>query len=184
VDPASEHPAFTQEYFAPILVTTALPGADAAEFLANAVTFANERLHGNLGANLIVHPDTDRKAVDAAIADLKYGCIGVNAWVGFVFLAGKAAWGAFPGNTDEDIESGTGFVHNALLFGRPQKNVVRAPFRPLPRSARHLGRTIAVKPPWFLNNRTALSTAKQFTGFAADPGVVRLPGLFASALRG
>ena len=108
----------------------------------------------------------------------------MNTWAGFVFLAAKAAWGAFPGNTDDAIESGTGFVHNALLFDRPQKNVVRSPFRPFPRSARHLGTTLAVKPPWFLTNRTALSTARQFTRFAAAPHAAKLPALFASALRG
>jgi aldehyde dehydrogenase (NAD(P)+) len=184
VDPDSDHPAFREEFFGPVLVTTALPGADAAQFLRHAVDFANTRLKGNLGANLVVHPDTDRIAVERAVADLRYGCIGVNAWAGFAFLAAKAAWGAYPGNGEDDIESGIGFVHNALLFDRPQKNVVHAPFRPFPRSARHRGTTIAVKPPWFLTNRTALSTARQLTEFAAAPGARKLPGLFASALRG
>ena len=64
VDPDSDHPAFREEFFGPILVTTELPGADAAEFLPAAVAFANDRLHGNLGANLVVHPDTDADVVD------------------------------------------------------------------------------------------------------------------------
>lgn len=187
VDPTSDHPAFRDEYFGPIYVTTTLPGADAAEFLANAVDFANNNLHGNLGANVIVHPSTARALgpnLDQAIEDLKYGSIGINVWSAFVFLASRGAWGAFPGNTAGDIQSGTGVVHNALLFDRPQKNVVRAPFRPFPRSVRHGHTTMAVKPPWFLSNRTATSTARQLTAFAADPKPQRLIGLFASALRG
>jgi aldehyde dehydrogenase (NAD(P)+) len=187
VDPDSDHPGFHDEFFGPIYMTTALPGRHPAEFLHNAVDFANDRLHGNLGANLIVHPDTFKELgpeFDRALEDLRYGAIGVNAWSAFVFLAARGAWGAYPGNTPEDIQSGTGVVHNALLFGSPEKNVVRAPFRPFPRSARHGHSTIAVKPPWFLTNRTATATARQLTHFAADPKPQRLIGLFASALRG
>ena len=122
--------------------------------------------------------------LDEAIEALRYGSIGVNVWSAYVFLASRGAWGAFPGNTPADIQSGTGVVHNSLLFDRPQKNVVRAPFRPFPRSARHLHATFAVKPPWFVTNRTATATARQLTHFAADPQPQRLVGLFASALRG
>lgn len=187
VDPTSDHPAFRDEYFGPIYVTTTLPGADAGEFLANAVDFANNTLHGNLGANLIIDPGTAKalgSKLDQAIEALEYGSIGINVWSAFVFLASRGAWGAFPGNTRGDIQSGTGVVHNALLFDRPQKNVVRAPFRAFPRSLRHGAATMAVKPPWFLSNRTATSTARQLTAFAADPKPQRLIGLFASALRG
>lgn len=187
VDPASEHPAFTEEFFGPMYVTTSLPGDDPEEFLSTAVDFANERLMGNLGANLIVDPATEgthRGAIDQAVADLRYGCIGINAWAGVVFLTSRAAWGAYAGNSADDIRSGSGVVHNSLMLDRPQKNVLRAPFRPFPRSVRHGAMTMAVKPPWFLENQTSASTARQFTHFAADPTPSRLPSLFASALRG
>lgn len=187
IDPESDHPAFAEEFFGPLYVTTALPGDTVEEYLSNAVEFANDRLVGNLGANLLVDPDTARKhrsALDATVADLKYGCIGVNAWAGVVFLTSRAAWGAYAGNTLADIQSGAGVVHNSLMLGHPQKNVLWAPFRPFPRSARHGAITMAVKPPWFLENHTSYSTARQFTYFAADPSPTRLPGLFASALRG
>jgi len=187
VDPQSDHPAFRTELFGPIYVTTTQPGDDPAAYLRHAVAFANDRLHGNLGANLIVHPSTARElgpVLGEAIQALRYGSIGVNAWSAFVFLASRGAWGAYPGNTSQDIQSGTGVVHNSLLFDKPQKNVLRAPFRPFPRSARHLHATFAVKPPWFVTNRTATATARQLTQFAADPHPQRLVGLFASALRG
>ena len=206
VDPQSDHPAFRTELFGPIYVTTSLPGyadghghghghgnghgnghGDAAAYLRAAVEFANGRLHGNLGANMIVHPDTAKRlgpVLDEAIAALRYGCIGVNAWSAYVFLASRGAWGAYPGNTVDDVQSGIGVVHNSLLFERAQKNVIRAPFRPFPRSALHLHGTLAVKPPWFVTNRTALATARQLTRFAAHPKPQALVGLFAAALRG
>jgi aldehyde dehydrogenase (NAD(P)+) len=187
VDPHSDHPAFHDEMFGPIYVTTALDGADAGHFLATAVQFANKHLHGNLGANIIVHPQTAKDLgprLDQAVADLEYGCIGVNVWSAFAFLSPRAAWGAFPGNTPEDIQSGTGVVHNALLFDSSQKSVVRAPFRPFQRSLRHPLDGLTVKPPWFLNNRTARSTARAFTMFAADPHPKHLPSIFLPAVRG
>ncbi len=187
LDASSDHPAFRSEFFGPIYVTTDLPGNTVEEYLEAAVDFANNRLAGNLGVNMIIDPMTAQRhadAVDAAIADLRYGCIGVNAWSAVAFLTSRAAWGAFAGNDSLKIESGSGFVHNSLMLERPQKNVVRAPFRPFPRSAKHLGLTMAVKPPWFLQNATSAHTARQFTHFAAQPHPLRLPGLFASALRG
>jgi aldehyde dehydrogenase (NAD(P)+) len=185
VDPTCDHPAFAEEFFGPMYVTTSLPGTGPQEFLHAA--FVNERLMGNLGANLLIDPATEhrhRAALDQAVADLRYGCIGVNAWAGVVFLTSRAAWGAYAGNTADDIRSGYGVVHNSLMLDRPQKNVLRAPFRPFPRSLRHGGLTMAVKPPWFLENQTSASTARLFTHFAADPKPSRLPSLFASALRG
>lgn len=187
VDPTQDHPSFSEEFFGPMYVTTSLPGDTTDEYLANAVAFANDRLMGNLGANLLVDPETahrHRRALDAAVADLRFGCIGVNAWAGVVFLTSRAAWGAYAGNDIDDIGSGSGVVHNSLMLENTQKNVIWAPFRPFPRSAFHAGRTMAVKPPWFLGNTTSLATARQFTHFAADPRPGRLPSLFASALRG
>ncbi|MBP7405534.1 MAG: aldehyde dehydrogenase [Candidatus Microthrix sp.] len=187
VDSDSDHPAFHDEMFGPIYVTTALADSDPADFLMSAVEFANEHLHGNLGANIIVHPKTARylgERLEEAIAALKYGCIGVNVWSAFAFLSPRAAWGAYPGNTPDSIQSGTGVVHNSLLFDRSQKSVARAPFRPFQRSWSHPRGGLTVKPPWFLDNRTALQTARAFTMFAADPQPVRLPRIFLPAVRG
>jgi aldehyde dehydrogenase (NAD(P)+) len=187
VDPDGDHPGFHDEMFAPIYLTTAIAGTDPGDFLTKAVAFANERLHGNLGANILIHPQTAKELgtrLEQAIADLRYGCIGVNVWSGFVFLSPRAPWGAHPGNTATDIQSGIGVVHNALLFDRSQKTVARAPFRPFQRSLRHPREGLAVKPPWFLDNSTALSTARAFTLFAADPTPTRLPGIVTHAVRG
>ena len=58
--------AFSTEYFGPVLGVAELPGTGAA-FLDAAVAAANERLHGSLGANVIVHPKTI-KSLGAASA--------------------------------------------------------------------------------------------------------------------
>ena len=187
VDPDGDHPGFHDEMFGPVYITTAIDGADPGDFLAKAVAFANERLHGNLGANILIHPQTAKELgpqLEQAIADLRYGCIGVNVWSAFAFLSPRAAWGAYPGNTATDIQSGTGVVHNTLMFDRSQKSVTRAPFRPFHRSLGHPLEGLTVRPPWFLDNSTARSTARAFTMFAADPKPTRLPGIFIPAVRG
>ncbi|HEY5340069.1 MAG TPA: aldehyde dehydrogenase family protein, partial [Candidatus Aquilonibacter sp.] len=157
IDARGDDPAFTVEAFSSILTIASLPG-DADAFLRDAVTFANERLWGTLGANIVVHPATMRshaRQLDAAIAGLRYGCVAVNAWTGVGFLLAETTWGAFPGHTLDDVRSGIGVVHNALLFDRAQKSVVYAPFAPFPRSLAGYGMTMLPKPPWFVTNRLA-----------------------------
>lgn len=178
---------FNEEFFAPIFATTEIAAPSASEFLGEAVRFSNETLQGTLGANIIVHPQTAKELgddLDQAIADLRYGTIAINAWTGVGFLLGRAAWGAYPGHTLDDIQSGQGTVHNALLFDQPQKTVVKAPFRPFPRGVAHGSFYLSPRPPWFVTNGTAKTTGKRLTYYAGDGKVTRLPGIFASALRG
>jgi len=134
-----------------------------------------------------VHPKTRRRLgadFDRAIAALHYGGIGINAWSAAAFLIPRAAWGGYPGHTYTDVQSGIGVVHNALMFDKPLKTVVSAPFRPFPRSIRYGENTLFPKPPWFLTNKTSESTARKLTEFTAAPSPTKLPPLFASALRG
>ena len=178
---------FQEEAFGGVLAETRLPGADARAFLTNAVAFCNDTLWGTLGANLLIHPATLRELGDAfedAIAGLRYGCIGVNAWTGLGFLLAQSTWGAFPGHARNDIQSGHGVVHNSLLFDRPQKSVVRAPFYPFPRGLGHGQVSILPKPPWFVTNKQAREVLRKLTFFEASPSPLRLPGIFFSALRG
>lgn len=178
--------ALNVEYFAPVLAVKELPGAGLA-FLRAAITVANEEFVGTLGVNVIAHPRTLRaagEAFDQALADLRYGAIGVNVWTGFGFLTARATWGAFPGHCLTDVGSGMGIVHNALLLDGAERTVIRGPFRP---SHRALGAgefTLSPKPPWFVGNRTQATTGRRLTAFAAKPGWGKLPGIFASALRG
>jgi aldehyde dehydrogenase (NAD(P)+) len=186
LDPDGDHYGFGNELFGPAMVTTSLPG-DAREFLRRAVEFCNDRLYGTLSVNLVVHPKTRRKLgeeFDRAIATLRYGGIGINVWSAAAFLIPRAAWGAYPGHTYTDVQSGIGVVHNALMFDKPLKTVVSAPFHPFPRSITAGENTMFPKPPWFLTNKTSESTARKLTEFAAAPSAAKLPALFTSALRG
>lgn len=187
VDSTIDEPCFRDEYFSPVLTTVSLDGDDPAAFLKAAVQFANEKLDGTLGANIIIHPKTAKAIkgeLDQAISDLKYGGIGINAWCAMGFLAAGGAWGAFPGHTMDDIQSGKGVVHNAFLFEKPQKTVINGPFRNFPRSALSGDTHMSPRPPWFVTNKTAHNTGKKLTYFAGDGSLLRLPGIFASALRG
>ncbi len=178
--------AFTTEYFGPVLGVTELPGT-GADFLDAAVATANDRLHGTLGANIVVHPRTIRELgvrLRRAIADLRYGTIGINAWTGVGYLTPRATWGAFPGHTPDDVQSGIGIVHNALLLADTERTVVTGPFRPLPRSILHGEASISPTPPWFVGNRTAATTGRRLTDFAVRPRWRALPAIFAAALRG
>ncbi|RZU53756.1 acyl-CoA reductase-like NAD-dependent aldehyde dehydrogenase [Krasilnikovia cinnamomea] len=178
--------AFGTEYFGPVLGVAELPGT-GLEFLNAAVHLANERLHGTLGANLVIDPRTQRmlgEHLREIIARLRYGTVGVNAWTGVGYLTARATWGAFPGHPLDDIGSGRGVVHNSLLLHRPERTVVYGPFRPLPRSVITGQFSITPKPPWFVTNRTAATTGRRLTAFAARPRWTALPGIFASALRG
>ncbi|MFA3873083.1 aldehyde dehydrogenase family protein [Streptomyces sp. MMCC 100] len=177
--------AFTTEYFGPVLGVAELPGT-GTQFLNAAVAAANEQLHGTLGANLIAHPDTLKalgRHLHSAIADLRYGTVAVNAWTGVGYATSRATWGAYPGHTLDDVQSGIGTVHNALLLDHTERTVVTGPFRPAPHFVL-LGKTIiSPRPPWFVSNTNAASTGRRLTEFAAHPRWQDLPALFASALR-
>jgi len=185
-DNADEY-LFNQEVFVGALGQTSLPGSNPSEYLKNAVQFCNEKLWGTLGANILIHPKTIKELgpdFENAIADLRYGSIGVNTWCALAFLTAECTWGAFPGHTSTDIQSGIGVVHNTRLFEKPEKTVVYAPFTPFPRNILKGELHMFPKPPWFVTNKQAHNVSRRFTYFQANPGPLHLPGLFFYALRG
>jgi hypothetical protein len=143
-------------------------GPSAVRFLERAVAFANERCWGTLSCCMLVHPvieDEHPDEVARAVADLRYGGIGINVWPGLIYGLVTPSWGAFPGHTAEDIQSGTGVVHNAFLFDHPEKSVVRAPFR------------IRPTPAWFSDHKNLRELGKRLVAFEAKPswgGFVRV----------
>jgi len=177
------------EYFAPVLGVVALPGTGQA-FLDAAVAYANDRLQGTLGANLLIDPATEKSlgsGFGRAIAELRYGSIAINGWTAFGFITPTLTWGAYPGSTIDDVGSGIGVVHNALLLDDVERSVIRGPFRPFPRSLPVLnggGRlSILPKPPWFVSARTGAAVSEGLTRFRADGGIIGLLKTLAKALR-
>lgn len=61
---------------------------------------------------------------------------------------------------------------------------MRGPFRPAPRALLHGEVSLSPKPLRFVTNRTAATTGRLLTGFAARPRWSALPKIFLSALRG
>ncbi|GEM35132.1 putative aldehyde dehydrogenase [Nocardia neocaledoniensis NBRC 108232] len=186
IAPSPAEPLLAEEYFAPVFGVVEIPGT-GAEFARAATRTANDAFAGTLGVNVIAKPETIDElgaAFDLMVEDLRYGTVAINAWTGVGYLTPTASWGAFPGHTIEDVQSGIGVVHNAWLIDGVERTVVRGPFRPAPRSLLRGELALSPKPPWFVGNKTAASTGRLLAGFAADPGWLRLPAIFASALRG
>jgi hypothetical protein len=185
VDPHSGASILTDEVFAGVLGVVRLPGKTVEQFLDNAVEFANEVLPGTLGAVIAIDPKTRKQnaqAFDDAMTRLRYGAIGINTWTGMAFAL--TTWGAFPGNTAQDIGSGTGMVHNTFMLPRPQKAVVEIPFRPAPRSLFNRELTLSPKPVFFITNKTAETTVRRLARFLVHRNPIALPRIFLSALRG
>ncbi|GAA2235445.1 aldehyde dehydrogenase family protein [Promicromonospora sukumoe] len=185
VEVAPGDPACADEYFAPVLAWTQVPGEGTA-FLRAAVDLANDALSGTLGANVVVRPQDRRRmgaAFDRAIADLRYGTVAINAWTGVGFLLAGASWGAFPGHTTADVGSGIDVVHNGYLLSGPERSVVTGPFRPFPRSVLHGELSLFPKPPWFSGSRSVTETGRQLTRYAAAPSWRRLVPVLLAAFR-
>jgi aldehyde dehydrogenase (NAD(P)+) len=178
---------FRSEVFASVLTVTSVAADDPGDYLLAAIDFANDRLLGTLGANIIIHPETMKalgERFEQAVSKLRYGFVAVNSWTGVGFLIAQASWGAFPGHTPDDIQSGTGVVHNSLLFDRPQKSVIYQPFYPFPRGLRHGQAAMLPKPPWFITNKRAHKIGQRLVEFEAAPNPLRLVPIFSEALRG
>ncbi|MDF1666574.1 MAG: aldehyde dehydrogenase family protein [Planctomycetota bacterium] len=171
---------FTTEAFCGVLAETTLPGADAAEFLDNAVEFCNNTVWGTLNACIIVDPKTEQsdkvhKSLEKAKELLRYGTIGINHWPALGYCLASTPWGAFPGHTLEDIQSGIGVVHNTYLFNKSEKTVIKGPFRLS---------ILDPVPPWFVTNSRTHITARKLTKFEAAPSLFKLPGIAVSAALG
>ena len=133
----------------------------------------------NAVANVTLTPtERQRQNVDAVHsrglefgAGLRFGTVSINHWAGVNFGMMTTTWGAFPGHDLYDIQSGCGVVHNTLMFHKPQKTVLKGPFRTSP------------KPPWFVSHGNVHNLAETLADFETEPSVFKLPRLFWHALR-
>jgi hypothetical protein len=89
-----------------------------------------------------------------------------------IYGLGVTSWGAHPGHTPADIQSGTGVVHNTFLFDHPQKAVLRAPFR------------IKPTPVWFADHKNLAEVGKKLIAMEADPSWGNLVRVAIAAVRG
>ncbi|MHB2029366.1 MAG: aldehyde dehydrogenase family protein, partial [Acidimicrobiales bacterium] len=155
---------------------TALEASSPAAFVRAATDFCNDVLWGTLSMTLLADPRAMRDpetgpAIEEAIGKLCYGSIGVNVWHALSFAFATTTWGAYPGHSLDDIQSGRGVVGNAFLFARPQKSVVRGPFRSTP------------EPAWFATNANAAAIMQRLVDFEARPSWAKVVGLLGAALK-
>jgi aldehyde dehydrogenase (NAD(P)+) len=190
MSPIGEGNAYAKsvEVFAPALSVAELPGSDAEAFLKAAIAYANTELYGTLGANIVIHPKTiaqiGRARFEEMLVDLRYGTIAINTWTALGFLSPQATWGAFPGHTLVDVQSGIGTVHNTCLFDQPERTVVEAPFKPFPRNLLSFSFTLLPRPPWFITNRKGHILGRLLVAFQYRPSFWKIPRIFLNALLG
>jgi len=177
-----------EEVFAPAMTIYEINTTDPATYLRAAVKYANDDLYGTLGANIVIHPQTIKQIGKAQfeeiITELRYGTIAINTWTGLGFLTPACPWGAFPGHTLEDVQSGIGFAHNTYMFDKPERVIVRAPWRPFPRNLLSGDLTLLPKPPWFVTNKKQHKVGMLLTRFQHSPSILKLPRIFLNALLG
>lgn len=172
LDPNVPQKAFQDEAFCGILHEVALDFKDE-EYLLKAAEFVNEKLWGNLSASILIEPQAmKRQPWREAVRLLRYGAVGVNIWPGLVFALVNLPWGAYPGNTSADIQSGQGWVHNTAGVENPQKAVLRSAF------------WTPYAPPWHAGNSRMLGLARVLTDFEYKPGFLSLIKAHVEVLRG
>ncbi len=188
VDPDAENEvAFTTEAFGPMLAQTSLPAPTPEAFLDAAVAFANDRLFGTLAATLLIHPETEKQlgdGLDDAIDRLRYGAVGVNEWHLWAAVFSQCPWGGAPGQPLYDVQSGRGFVHNSLMFDRPEKTVIRNTFHLAPQAWRYGGAQVANRPLISATHPLGPAAGRAFTAMTTDPRWRRLPALLTALVRG
>mmetsp|Transcript_89710 Transcript_89710/g.159422 ORF Transcript_89710/g.159422 Transcript_89710/m.159422 type:complete len:574 (+) Transcript_89710:93-1814(+) len=120
--------AFQNEAFAPVLAVATAECQSAEDFPAEAARAVNTHLYGNLSC-VLIWPDQRSEALDRAIHELNYGCVGVNVWPALGYSNPLGVWGAAPGKYSvEDPQSGNGFIGNHADVPNICKNLLLGPF--------------------------------------------------------
>ncbi|MEC7985151.1 MAG: aldehyde dehydrogenase family protein [Myxococcota bacterium] len=169
-----EH-AFKVEPFCGILCVSKIDATSASDYLEKVVPFCNDHIWGTLSCNLLIDDATAKSqapSLEKAIRDLRYGTVAVNAWNGVSYGMCTTTWGAYPGHTLEDIESGIGTVHNTYLLDHPLKSVMRGPFIFKP------------TPAWFYDHKNLIGIGKRLVAFEHKPSWLNLIAVVSQALRG
>jgi len=152
-----------EESFVGVAGELALESDSPGAFVETATRFLNEKVWGNLGANIIAPPTVD---IRHATEHLRYGTIAVNCWCGVSYALMTPPWGGYPGG-----DSGNGFVHNTFFLRDPIQTILTGPFRARPR------------PAWFATHRRSREVMWSLFRFYSTGGWHHLPSLLFHALR-
>ncbi len=166
---------FQEESFVCVFGETAIAADSPEDFLRRAVSFANERMWGSLSAAMTIPAAFKRRSPDVleeAINRLEYGVVGINQWPGVAFALMSTPWGACPGSTLHDIQSGIGGVHNTNLIEGWEKTVISSAL------------TVFPKPVWFSTHRCPEAVAQSLLRVYLKPGASRLFSVILHAMGG
>ena len=166
---------FQEESFVCLCAETQLGGDTPERFLSAATEFVNDRMTGTLCASITVLPSVRKqlgKAFDRCLTDLRYGAVCVNQWSGLAYALISPPWGAYPGATLDNVQSGIGSVHNTYLLDQVEKTVLEGPLVNFP------------KPVWFASHRNPVGVVSRLLNLYHRPSMFNLPGLFACAIAG
>jgi Aldehyde dehydrogenase family len=166
---------FQEESFVCVCAETALDADSPVRFLAAATEFVNERVHGTLCASVTIPQGfrrTNAAVFDKCLSDLRYGSVCVNQWSGIAYGLVSPPWGAYPGATIRDVQSGVGNVHNTFLLDRIEKTVLEGPLVNFP------------KPIWFPSHSKSVEVATRLLRLYHRPSLFKLPRLFFAAVTG
>jgi hypothetical protein len=71
-----------------------------------------------------------------------------------------------------------------MLFDKPQRTVVEAPFKPFLRYWFNLSFSLLLKMPWFITNRKGHIFGQLLVNFQCKPSFLKIPRIFINALLG
>jgi aldehyde dehydrogenase (NAD(P)+) len=165
----------TSEVWNSTLYFKELEYSDNDSFADVSIKYVNNELWGNLGASVLIKGSNKKHlkpVVDKYKNNLNYGTVAINEWSAIAFIIPTMPWGGYPGNKDNDIQSGQGYVHNAYFFESPLKGIVETKFR--------FSRFI--DPPWFVNNKKAHRLFKNLTYYQANNSKINFIKLIFSTL--
>ncbi|MFN9720084.1 MAG: aldehyde dehydrogenase family protein [Planctomycetota bacterium] len=173
--PSQRPDLFEKESFVAVCAETNLDAESPESFLRAAVDFVNDRVSGTLCASITVSTAfrklAQRELFDA-VSRLRYGTVCLNQWSGLSYALVSTPWGAWPGSTLQNPQSGMGNVHNTYLLDAVEKTVLDGPLISFP------------KPVWFPSHRRALAVATNLVKLYGSPSLLRLPRLGLSAAFG
>ncbi len=145
------------------------------EYAQNVIEYCNSSLWGNLGATVLIKKHNSKKnksITNLYVNELKYGTVAINEWSAIGFIIPALPWGGFPGNKDNNIQSGKDFVHNSLFFESPQNGIVYSKFR----------MSNIIDPLWFVTNKKGKKVFKNLTYFQIDKTFINFLKLAFSAV--
>jgi acyl-CoA reductase-like NAD-dependent aldehyde dehydrogenase len=176
LDPSATNDiCFRRESFSGLCGEVAIDAPSIPKFIDQAVGFLNTTVWGTLSATLVINDESLEDpaisdTVDQAITDLRYGTVALNAPGTWGMQTMMAPWGAYRGSKITDIQSGLGWVANFLMLYRPEKTIVKSPFR--------------TQPYPFLGTAKKLDIfGKNMTEFEMNPSFGKLLRLFWSAIK-